>query len=240
MSTSSITLALALLAGVVSSAIGLIWAPDLNTGLISSSAYYYIALCYWSVCPFFVYLAFNLTPASAGKDSTYFRSVAAFIALLNYFSVTAYFFKYPFFLRETHIFWMLSLLQFAAMAGLMLIAYTTVRAARSQTSIQDITASRKRLLEIQVDDFASFLRKKTDHSGELENTLSHLQEEIRLLPSFLSDNQFTLITRKMDEYLSTEKRIFSDFDMHEPTAKEKLKDFDSRSKVFIRNLQKLN
>jgi hypothetical protein len=239
MKRSTTTLLLALVIAAASVSIGLIWGPDLETGLASDRLKYYSALGYWSICPLFIYLTANLSLASAERDATYYRAVAGFVALGNYVSVTIYFFKYPFFFQGLGTFWTLSLLQLTAMTVLLGFAFITTSIAREQTSVQTMTSSRKLLIQQQLNDFASFLRKKTNHATKAEHVINQIHEETRLLPSFMTDSQFTTVTKKFDAYVKSEMENFVDFELSELSAAKKLDDLSTRTKVFLQNLQSL-
>lgn len=239
MSRSTTTLLLALTISAASASIGLIWGPDLETGLAFDRLEYYLALGYWSICPLFIYLTASLSLASAERDATYYRAVAGFVALGNYISVTIYFFKYPFFSQGLNIFWTLTLLQLAAMAVLLGFAFMSTSIAREQTSLQTMTSSRKLLVQQQLNEFASFLRKKTNYATKAEHVINLIHEEIRLLPSFMTDSQFATVTRKFDAYVKSEMENFVDFEQSELSAAKKLDELDVRTKSFLQNLQSL-
>ncbi len=239
MNRSVITLFLTLLISTVSLSLGLIWGPDLNTGLASDRLGYYLPLAYWSICPLFIYLTANLSLTSEERDSTYYRAVAGFVAFGNYVSVTIYFFKYPFFLQGLSTFWTLSLLQLAVMMVLLGFAFISTSIAREKTSVQRMTASRKLLIQQELDAFAGFLRKKTNHASKAENVITLLCEEIRLLPSFMADSQFTSVTRKFDTYMRREMENFVDFEPSELSAEKKLEELVTRTRIFLQSIQNL-
>ncbi|QWD80517.1 hypothetical protein ICV01_04215 [Polynucleobacter sp. MWH-Spelu-300-X4] len=235
--SSRLYLFVGLLVAALIMALGLIWAPNLNTGLAADSANYYLSLAVCAVTPIFFFLSLGRDDTADLNRNSFWRANLSYFLGLQVLLVGSEFYywiiKTPV-SYSSYYSWVM--IQYVLLAIIWLAAGQVHHIHQEFENKAAVGGARKNNLQEHIEQTAQTLYQLTKHHAQVKKSIDLLLDELRFLPKFTSQDEFSRLSQLVHHWSSAQINAFQGFDAKSTTAADVLEAFQRETKQLSQKL----
>jgi hypothetical protein len=235
--SSRLYLFVGVLAAALIMALGLVWAPNLNTGLAADSAHYFLSLAAWAVTPIFFFMSLGREDTADLKRNSFWRANLSFFLATQVLLVGAEFYywvlKTPISYRSYYT-WVM--IQYVLLAIIWLAAGQVHQIHQEFENAASVGGARKNNLQDHIEETAQTLYQLTKHHVQVKKSIDLLLDELRFLPKFTSQDELSRLSQMVHKWSANQVSAFQGFDINNTSSANLLEDFQRDTKTLSQKI----
>jgi hypothetical protein len=235
--SSRLYLFVGVLAAALIMALGLLWAPNLNTGLAADSAHYFLSLAAWAVTPIFLFISLGREDTADLKRNSFWRANLSFFLAIQVLLVGAEFYywvlKTPISYRSYYT-WVM--IQYVVLAIIWLAASQVHHIHQEFENAATVGGARKTNLRDHIEETAQTLYQLTKHHAQVKKSVDLLLDELRFLPKFTSQDELSRLSSLVHQWSDSQVSAFQGFDHENSGAADVLEAFQRDTKTLSQKI----
>ena len=235
--SSRLYLFVGVLLGALFAALGLIWAPNLNSGLASTSIHYYLALVSWAVTPLLLFMSLGRDESENLNRSSFWRANLAYFLALNVLLVTIEFYNWVMQTPASYQAYTTAvLIQYALLAVIWLAAGQVTQIHNEFENAAAVGGARKENLQEHIEATAQTLYQLTKHHPSVKKSVDQLLDELRFVPKFTSQTELSRLSQLVHAWSNDQIALFQSITADGEQASSQLEAFQRDTKTLSQKL----
>ena len=226
-----------ILATALIMALGLIWAPDLNTGLAAHSVQYYLSLTVCAITPLLFFLSLGRDDSSNLNRNSFWRANLSFFLAIQTLLVGAEFYYWVLKVPVSYSsFYSWVMIQYVLLAIIWLAAGQAHKIHDEFENQAAVGGARKNNLQDHIEKTAQTLYQLTKHHAQIKKSIDLILDELRFLPKFTSQDEFSRLSQLARNWSTTQIQAFQNFESNSAQAADVLEAFQRETKSFSQKI----
>jgi hypothetical protein len=243
-------LSLAVLTSILISIIGFTYSPiyeygtlQISSGLSSDAVIYYLALLIWALTPFWICLAFVKNYIDDLNKNSVSRIIIIFTLILNLAVVSYSFWTLVITSPQQYIrYFLLMFVTHLIILIIWNVANYQKNIASEFITSASVGSARKENLSKKIELTSEIILQNLGNSPlriEVKKQIDLLQEDIRLIPNFISQDAISKLVILVDSWAEDQKLIFSNQANGLDIDKNNFDVFNSQTKALSKKISQL-
>jgi hypothetical protein len=217
--------------------LGLIWAPDLNTGLAVHSAKYYLSLTVFAITPLLFFLSLGRSDTSNLNRNSFWRANLSFFLAIQTLLVGAEFYYWVLKSPVSYSsFYSWVMIQYVLLAIIWLAAGQANKIHGEFENQAAVGDARKNNLQDHIEKTAQTLYQLTKHHAQVKKSIDLILDELRFLPKFTAQDELSRLSQLAHNWSATQIQAFQNFEPQSAQAADVLEAFQRETKSFSQKI----